>query len=600
MPLVSTSALTKRYPGGVVALESLDLSLEPGIIGLVGANGAGKSTLLRILLGLLPPTSGEATVLGHDVRTAGTTLRRFVGYMPESDCLPPDTTATDFVGQMARLSGLPAAGARERAAEVLRHVGLYEERYRPIGGYSTGMKQRVKLAQALVHDPRLLLLDEPTNGLDPAGRDEMLALVRRTGTEFGLAVIVASHLLGEIERVCDFLVAIDAGKLIHAAPLHEFTERTGTLAVEVEEGAAGLAAALAAAGVKVTVDGRTVLVTLEDERPWDLVRDTIADLDLPLVRIEQRRRRPRGAVPVTEAGGSSSSIYDLGYQGYDGPRLGRPAVALGLLGQTLRAAYGIGRGGRAKIMPFLMLGLSVLPAVLAVGITALAAQAGAGAEFEDASPIRHDTYQNLTSTLVMLFCAAQAPELFGRDQRHGVLPLYFSRVLTRVDYTLARAGGLFFAILVISVVPQLILSVGAILAAPDPLTGLREDLPDVPRYLAVSLLSSALLGGVATVIAAWTPRRAYATAAIIAVFIIPPIVVALIAGLAVGDAARLLVLVSPSDIIDGVNAAVFGTVSPNPTIVAANLPGWTYIVAAIVETLLCVVLVLRRYLGITA
>ena len=303
---------------------------------------------------------------------------------------------------------------------------------------------------------------------------------------------------------------------------------------------------------------------------------------------------------MTGAGGSSSSIYDLGYQGYDGPRLGRPEVALGLLAQSLRAAYGIGRGGRAKIMPFLMLGLSVLPAVLAVGIAALAAQAGAGAALEEASPIRHDTYQNLTSTLVMLFCAAQAPELFGRDQRHGVLPLYFSRVLTRVDYTLARAGGLFVAILVISIVPQIILSVGVILAAPDPLTGLREDLPDVPRYLAVSLLSSALLGGVATVIAAWTPRRAYATAAIIAVFIIPPIVVALMAELAAGDAARLLVLASPSDIIDGVNAAVFGTTSPNPTIVAANLPGWTYIVAAIVETLACVVLVLRRYLGITA
>ena len=143
--------------------------------------------------------------------------------MPESDCLPPDTSATDFVSHMARMSGLPGSAARERTAEVLRHVGLYEERYRAIGGYSTGMKQRVKLAQALVHDPRLLLLDEPTNGLDPAGRDEMLGLVQRTGTEFGIAVIVASHLLGEIERVCDFLVAIDAGRLLRAAPLGSFT-----------------------------------------------------------------------------------------------------------------------------------------------------------------------------------------------------------------------------------------------------------------------------------------------------------------------------------------------------------------------------------------
>jgi len=288
--LISTQGLTKRYPAGVTALDGLSVELEPGIIGLVGANGAGKSTLLRILLGLLAPTSGRATVLGHDASTEGTVLRRSVGYMPESDCLPPDVSATDFVSQMGRLSGLPTAAARERAAEVLRHVGLYEERYRPIGGYSTGMKQRVKLAQALVHDPRLLLLDEPTNGLDPAGRDEMLALVKRTGTEFGIAVIVASHLLGEIERVCDFLVAIDAGRLVRAAPLGSFTERTGILAVEVEDRQADLADALVAAGLPATVDGRVVLIPLDDERPFDLVRDTLAELSIPLVRMEQRRR----------------------------------------------------------------------------------------------------------------------------------------------------------------------------------------------------------------------------------------------------------------------------------------------------------------------
>jgi ABC-2 type transport system ATP-binding protein len=290
MPLIATQALTKRYPGGVTALEDLTVELEQGVIGLVGANGAGKSTLLRILLGLLPATSGTATVLGYDVAKQGTTLRRFVGYMPESDCLPPDATAADFVGQMARLSGLPATAARERAAEVLRHVGLYEERYRPMAGYSTGMRQRVKLAQALVHDPQLLLLDEPTNGLDPAGRDEMLALVKRTGSEFGIAVIVASHLLGEIERVCDHLVAIDAGRLIRSAPLTTFTERTGMLAIDVEEGAAALADALKAAGLDAVADGRTVLIELVDDRPWDLVRDTVADLGLALVRIEQRRR----------------------------------------------------------------------------------------------------------------------------------------------------------------------------------------------------------------------------------------------------------------------------------------------------------------------
>jgi len=289
MSLIALTDLTRHYPGGVVALDGLTLELEPGIIGLVGANGAGKSTLIKILLGLLSATSGRAAVMDLDVRTQGTTIRQFVGYMPEHDCLPPDSSATDFVSHMARMSGLPGTAARERTAEVLRHVGLYEERYRPIGGYSTGMKQRVKLAQALVHDPRLLLLDEPTNGLDPAGRDEMLALVRRTGTEFGIAVVVASHLLGEIERVCDFLVAIDAGRLLRAAPLGSFTERTGALAIEVEEGEDRLAAALATHGIQGVVDGRTVVIAVVDDRPYDIVRDAIADLDLSLVRLQQRR-----------------------------------------------------------------------------------------------------------------------------------------------------------------------------------------------------------------------------------------------------------------------------------------------------------------------
>ena len=290
MPLIELDALTKRYPRGVVALDGLTLALEPGIIGLVGANGAGKSTMLKILLGLLPPTSGTAKVMDYDVASQGIAIRQFVGYMPEHDCLPPDVSATEFVTHMAAMSGLPGGAARERTAEVLRHVGLYEERYRAIGGYSTGMRQRVKLAQALVHDPRLLLLDEPTNGLDPAGRDEMLALVRRTGTEFGIAVIVASHLLGEIERVSDFLVAIDAGRLLRAAPLAQFTERTGILAVEVEEGQGRLHDALVARGLAATMDGRIVLVPLDDERPFDIVRDEIVAAGLSLVRLEQRRK----------------------------------------------------------------------------------------------------------------------------------------------------------------------------------------------------------------------------------------------------------------------------------------------------------------------
>jgi ABC-2 type transport system ATP-binding protein len=289
--LLTTQALTKRYNGGVTALDDLTVSVRPGIVGLVGANGAGKSTLIKILLGLLPPTSGEARVLGLDPTKQGAEVRSRVGYMPEHDCLPPDLSAAELVTHLGRMSGLPRTAARERASEALRHVGLYEERYRQVGGYSTGMKQRVKLAQALVHDPDLLLLDEPTNGLDPAGRDAMLNLIARIGTEFGISVVVCSHLLGEVERICDALVAIDGGRLLRAANLTEMTTVTDVLAVEVSEGTDELAARLAHLGLAVRRDGRQLLIELTSESTYDRILTAVAELDLPLHRLEQRRHR---------------------------------------------------------------------------------------------------------------------------------------------------------------------------------------------------------------------------------------------------------------------------------------------------------------------
>jgi ABC-2 type transport system ATP-binding protein len=316
--LIETESLTKRYGGRVTALDELTVSVEPGIVGLVGANGAGKSTLLKILLGLLPPTSGTVRVLGLDPFRQGEQVRARVGYLPEHDCLPPDLIAAELITHLARVSGLPRTAARERASETLRHVGLYEERYRQVGGYSTGMRQRVKLAQALVHDPDLLLLDEPTNGLDPAGRDGMLELISRVGTEFGISIVVCSHLLGEVERICDSLVAIDAGKLLRADRISSMTGTTGVLVIEVDEGVDELAEALA--GLAVRRDGAALLVPLASapkqstgagdaagsaDDTYDLVLRAVAELDLPLHRLDQRHHRVAelfgaGSEPATE------------------------------------------------------------------------------------------------------------------------------------------------------------------------------------------------------------------------------------------------------------------------------------------------------------
>jgi ABC-2 type transport system ATP-binding protein len=298
--VIRTDGLTKRYPK-VTALDRLGVNIEPGVIGLVGANGAGKSTLIKLLLGLAPASDGTASVLGLNAAAEGRAIREQVGYMPEHDCLPPDVSATEFVVHMARMSGLPRTSARERTADTLRHVGLYEERYRPIGGYSTGMRQRVKLAQALVHDPRLVLLDEPTNGLDPAGRDAMLALIHRIGTEFGISIVVCSHLLGEVERICTGLIAIDGGRLLRYGSMAALTVDRDVLLVEVDEGTDQLAVALAARGLHVGRDGRVLMIAagsgsdgsaaMDGDEAADIIVATVADLELPLHRLDRQRRR---------------------------------------------------------------------------------------------------------------------------------------------------------------------------------------------------------------------------------------------------------------------------------------------------------------------
>jgi ABC-2 type transport system ATP-binding protein len=279
--------LTKNF-GSTRALDEVTFEITEGITGLLGSNGAGKTTSLKLFLGLLRPDGGSAEVLGVNP-LASPDVRMRIGYAPERDCLPAEVSAAEFLAYMAEVSGLPRTPARLRASDLLRHVGLFEERYRPMGTYSTGMKQRVKLAQALVHDPLLAFLDEPTAGLDPIGRREMLELIRRVGREFGISIVISTHLMGDVERTCDSVVVLDAGRLLRTGAVSGLTQETEALEIDVVDGGAALLEALAARGLRAHLDhNRLTLETVTGE-DYDVIRDAIVASDALLYRLAPAR-----------------------------------------------------------------------------------------------------------------------------------------------------------------------------------------------------------------------------------------------------------------------------------------------------------------------
>ena len=234
MSIIVARGLTVQF-GAQRALDGLDLDVPPGVTGLVGANGAGKTTMMSVALGLRSPSAGTIEVLGLDPVRDAVRLRARVGYGPERNVLPEDMPASDFVKHLAEVRGMPRREARGRASDALWLVGLGEERFRAMGTMSTGQRQRVKLAQAIAADPSLVLLDEPTDGLDPGQRDGMLALIRQISEDFGIDVLLSSHLLEEVERVCDNVVALDAGRLVAQGRLDDLVGATTTVTVELVE-----------------------------------------------------------------------------------------------------------------------------------------------------------------------------------------------------------------------------------------------------------------------------------------------------------------------------------------------------------------------------
>jgi ABC-2 type transport system permease protein len=302
----------------------------------------------------------------------------------------------------------------------------------------------------------------------------------------------------------------------------------------------------------------------------------------------------------TTASSATGSIFDLGYRGYDGPRLGRRHAVYALFVYSLRSAFGIGRSGRAKIVPIGLAILAVVPAVISIAVRAFAAQAGAGAEAERFNPIHYDTYYGYISTIVMLFVAAQAPELLGRDQRYHVLSLYFSRALLRLDYVVAKGAAFAVAILIVILIPQAVIFVGLVISNADVVAALRDNLGSVAPVLAVAATIALLLGSIGLAVSAFTPRRAYATAAIMAIFIVPGVVAQIVLRATSGDLTRYIVLAAPGSVIDGVNAFLFRTKPQAREVVRANLDGTLYLGVAIVVVVILIGTLVRRYQRIQA
>jgi ABC-2 type transport system ATP-binding protein len=275
--LIEVEGLEKRY-GELRALKSVTLSLAEGRIGLLGPNGAGKSTLLKSLLGLVPIDHGTAKVFGYDVTRDPFEVRARIGYMPEGDAVLPDLTALEFTSLAAELCGLPRAESLGRAHQVLHYVGLGEARYRRLGSFSTGMRQRARLAQALVGDPKLLLLDEPTSGLDPRGRDEMLSLILDIPARTGASVILSTHILPDVERTCDQVVVLASGEVLRSGPLAPMMAGDGQVyEVRVKGPPDAMQAALLAASCQVSRQGSVLEVRLPpDETPSLILRVAVS------------------------------------------------------------------------------------------------------------------------------------------------------------------------------------------------------------------------------------------------------------------------------------------------------------------------------------
>ena len=546
VPVVSTAGVAKSF-GATSVLTDITVDVPTGITGLLGSNGAGKTTLLSMVLGIEPRDGGVMTVLGHDPATAGPEVRARIGYSPEHHHLPDDVQAADLVRHLAQLHGLPFAASTERASDALWLVGLGEERFRPIGTMSTGQRQRVKLAAAIAHDPALVLLDEPTDGLDPVQRDAMLELIHRIGTEYGISILLSSHLLEEVERICDHVVIIADGTVRRAGNLDEMRGARAGVVVELEDGHDEVVQQLQALGLFVRTRawpivrfgrdgfGRSLLRSRPGARRRCRNRCRAAAAQRP--DDVARRRLLAGSRDVSTQG---TQIHDLGYRAYTGERAGVAWAVRSLAVHSMRRALGLKRSARHKIAPLLSIAIAYVPAIALAGFAAFLG----GDIIEEL--IGFGEYFGITSFSLFLFAAAVAPGVLTTDRTSGMLALYLASPLTRTTYVLAKAIGIFLVMLIVAAGPILFLILGYWLAGAGP-DGVVATLEVLVRALFAGALTAALYTGVSMFISSIPRRWAIATLAIVGFFIVSSI-------LAVGltestDAPELLVLASPDDVM---------------------------------------------------
>ena len=394
-----------------------------------------------------------------------------------------------------------------------------------MGTYSTGMKQRVKLAQALVHDPVLAFLDEPTAGLDPLGRRDMLELIRRVGREFGISIVISTHLMGDVERTCDAVVVLGAGKVLRSGQVAGLTEETETVLVDLVEGAAALAEALAARGLTARLDGNRLTLEQRDRRGLRRAarrdrRERRAALPAraraALARRASSTRPSPEAERVTEA---RAEIFDLGYHGYEGERTSRWRRRRAIWRDGVRISLGLGRGTGAKLAPWLLIALALAP--MAVLVVLAAFLGSVPSDSDDFSLPTYAEYYEFAIVPLVLFAAVVAPLLLCPDRRDGVLSLYAARPITPTDYVASRWSAFLTVSAVVVWLPEAVLFVWNLLDASDTGSWIGDNWDIVPRFLASRARARRRrLTTLALLVSSFTTRRAYAAIGMLAVLFI--------------------------------------------------------------------------------